>query len=149
MQRRYDRFNPKRKLRKRVAEERAFFSDLAAAAGYGGNPEHKRNPGDFDLNPPSWPRPGKSLCDSAEIFSRRDALALLQSGLRRGMASERTLGRWPRNIWAVSDRGIPLEGQLENPETGVYHGYPMPVSDPLRVEILREWIIREDWDRQG
>ena len=57
MKRRYAQFNPKRKLLSpaevevRVAELRA----LASRARYGGNPEHKKNPGDFGLVPPFDP----------------------------------------------------------------------------------------------
>jgi len=29
---------------------------LSEKATYGGNPEHKRNPGDFGLSPPALPR---------------------------------------------------------------------------------------------
>jgi hypothetical protein len=43
---------------------------------YGGNPEHKANPGDFELEPPSSPRPDKTLCDRTGIFERSKALAL-------------------------------------------------------------------------
>ena len=49
------------------------LSDLASQAKYGGNPEHKMNPGDFNLTPPSSPRAGKSLCDSVKVFTRREA----------------------------------------------------------------------------
>ncbi|MDV7900023.1 hypothetical protein R4J99_31225, partial [Pseudomonas aeruginosa] len=35
--------------------------------------------------------------------------------------------------------GIPLEAQLENPETGQYHGYPMPDSDPFASEVISRW----------
>jgi len=59
--------------------------------------------------------------------------------LRKGLISERCNGDWPKNIWAVTDNGIALEAQLENPETGTYHGYPMPESDPLATEIAKLW----------
>lgn len=144
MRRRYDRYNSKRRLREWIPEERGRFSELADRVCYGGNPEHKRNPGDFGLTPPSGRRKGKSLCDSAEIFTRRKALALLRSGLRKGMVSERWEGDWPQNIWAVSDLGIPLEAQLENSQLGVYHGYPMPTSDPLHDTILDQWKSRQE-----
>lgn len=55
---------------------------------YSGNPEHKRNPGDFGLTPPSGPRPGKTLCDQVEIYSRAEALALLKAGVRRGISAQ-------------------------------------------------------------
>ena len=58
-----------------------FWKQLATKITYGGNPEHKRNPGDFGLQPPSQPRQGKTLCDEAEIFTRRDAQSLLRKAL--------------------------------------------------------------------
>ncbi len=115
---------------------------LAEHVRYAGNPEHKKNPGDFGLHPPSNPRPGKSLCDSAKIFSRREARNLIKDGLRRGMISDRFQDQWPKNVWAMTSDGIPLEAQLENPQLGTYHGYPMPESDPLAKEIKHVWKER-------
>ena len=61
-------FNPKR----RIAEnsEKDQLEMLAKQARYGGNPEHKRNHGDFGLAPPSSPRPDKTLCDGAYVTKR-------------------------------------------------------------------------------
>ena len=106
---------------------------------YGGNPEHKRNPGDFGLTPPSMPRPGKTLCDQVEIFTRTKALQLLRAGLDRGMFSVQERNGWPQNIWAVTEKGDPLEAQLEG--VGVYHGYPMPEADPFREVIIERWSV--------
>lgn len=144
MQRRYNQFNSKRRIKKLAEGDLQHYSNLAEQVRYGGNPEHKRNPGDFGLIPPSGPRLGKSLCDTVDIFSRKAALKHLQSGLRKGLISERFNGRWPQNVWSVTDRGTPLEAQLENPETGTYHGYPMPESDPLAAEIIRRWNMAND-----
>jgi hypothetical protein len=94
---------------------------LARQVGYAGNPEHKRNPGDFGLTPPSCPRADKSLCDVARIFRRKDALVLLRAGIGRGQ---------------------PVEAQLENQAQGTYHGYPMPESDPFRNVVLEQWSRR-------
>src|SRR5690606_31338234 len=116
-----------------------ILAGLVDKVAYTGNPEHKRNPVDFGLTPPSAPRRGKSLCDVAEIFERNVALQLIQEGLRRGVVSDRFLGGWPKNIWAVTSSGIPLEAQLESAEIGSYHGYPMPDSDPLAGEVIRRW----------
>ena len=58
---RRNRFNPKRRIC-----EAADPSDLEGIAGRVrdvGNPEHKRNPGDFGLTPPAQPRADKTLCD--------------------------------------------------------------------------------------
>jgi len=134
-------FNPKRRIRAAPESEtdRRKLDELSLNARYGGNPEHKRNPGDFGLKPPSLPRAGKTLCDAAGIFRRIDAIALLKTGLERGFVSEQFRGGWPQNVWAVTREGIAVEAQLENPVTGNYHGYPLPASDPLRADVLRRW----------
>ncbi|WP_404418451.1 hypothetical protein [Marinospirillum sp.] len=132
-------FNPKRRMQ--AADEEVEFTFFAAR--YGGNPEHKRNPGDFNLTPPSNPRPHKSLCDDAEVFSRQQAENLLRSGIAKGCISNKSSASgWPQNVWAVTENGVPLEAQLENPQQGVYHGYPMPEQDPMASQILREWSQR-------
>lgn len=141
MKRRYAQFNPKRKLLTLVqAQVRADeLGKLADRARYGGNPEHKMNPGDFGLTPPSDPRQCKSLCDAAKIFKRGEAEKLLRAGLRNGLVSDRMAGEWPKNVWSVTDDGVAMEAQLENPELGIYHGYPMPETDPLSLEVIRRW----------
>lgn len=139
MKSRYGQFNPKRRLKSCDESERLRLSELAQKVQYGGNPEHKKNPGDFGLTPPADPRPGKSLCDGVAVFSRAEALALLQSGLSRGLVSDRAVGEWPKNIWSMTPQGHPLEAQLENPELGSYHGYPMPDSDPFASLVAQRW----------
>lgn len=144
MKRRYAQFNPKRKLltpeqvKARVDE----LGKLADRARYGGNPEHKKNPGDFGLTPPSDPRQGKSLCDVAKIFKRDDPAKLLRDGLREGLVSDRMDGEWPWNVWSVTADGLAMEAQLENAHLGTYHGYPMPETDPLSQEVIRRWERR-------
>jgi hypothetical protein len=129
-------FNPKR----RFADNRARpdLEALAARVRYGGNPEHKRNPGNFNLTPPASPRRHKTLCDEAGIFDRGIALGLLREGIRNGLISEVASG-YPQNVWAVSAEGLPLEAQLENEGNGTYHGYPMPEEDPFREFVLAKW----------
>lgn len=144
MQRRPTRFNTKRKIQPFSEGDLGLPSNLIEQVKYGGNPEHKRNPGDFGLTPPSAPRPAKSLCDTAKIFSKSVATELLQQGLKKGMLSVQMKGQWPQNIWAVTSDEIPLEAQLENSETGVYHGYPMPESDPFSNEVIKEWKARDE-----
>ncbi|MCI5138721.1 MAG: hypothetical protein D3922_09980 [Candidatus Electrothrix sp. AR1] len=142
MRRRPDRFNTKRKIQSRTDVKMGLYDSLVEKVQYGGNPEHKKNPGDFALTPPSAPRPSKSLCDAVQIFSRKVAVGYLRDGLKKGMMSCQMKGRWPQNIWAVTDAGEPLEAQLENSATGVYHGYPMPESDPFSHEVIKEWKAR-------
>ncbi|MEI9893270.1 MAG: hypothetical protein WDN28_05035 [Chthoniobacter sp.] len=129
-------FNPKRRIAS--APIGAHLENLATQVRYGGNPEHKRNPGDFGLTSPASPRLDKTLCDEAGIFNRAVALELLREGVRRGLVSQRG-DAYPQNIWAVSEDGIPLEAQLENPANGTYHGYPMPEADPFRKVVIEQW----------
>ncbi len=111
---------------------------------YGGNPEHKRNPGDFGLTPPSSPRPDKTLCDLAGILKREQAIKLLREGIRRGLVSEQVRNGFPQNIWAVTDSGIALEAQLENPGNGTYHGYPIPEADAFREKVIEKWKAKRE-----
>ena len=133
--------NPKRRLRPMPQGEEAiaYLKQLATKITYGGNPEHKRNPGDFGLQPPSQPRQSKTLCDEAEIFTRRDAQSLLREGARRGLVSVQERDGWPQNVWAIAANGVAVEAMLENPLTGRYHGYPMLESDPLADEVRERW----------
>lgn len=112
---------------------------VSASMGYGGNPEHKRNPGDFGLTPPAQPRPDKTLCDEVGIFERAVALDHLRRGVERGLVSESWTGEWPQNIWALTADGRALEAQLENAQLGTYHAYPLPESDPFVSEVQTRW----------
>lgn len=139
MKKRNNRYNPKRKLQDQLTQEQR--DSLASSVKYGGNPEHKRNPGNYGLTPPSSPRPDKTLCDDCGIFDKAVAESLLASGVKKGIVSVQMKGRWPQNIWAVTNDGYPVEAQLENQGTGTYHGYPMPESDPMSKEIIRRWNL--------
>ena len=131
-------FNPKRRIATGLGPD--ALEDLAARVRYGGNPEHKHNPGDFGLTPPVRPRADKSKCDWAGVSERAVALRLLREGVQRGLVSEQRRGGYPQNVWAVTDDGYPLEAQLENSVSGAYHGYPMPETDPFRDVVLERWI---------
>jgi len=139
MMRKRKTFNPKRRLcpKQRFAERLEFIRGLARRTRYNGNPEHKRTSGDFGLDPPSLARPGKTLCDDVNIRSRAEALELLRAGLMKGLISVQERGDWPQNVWAVTSDGQPVEAQLEG--DGAYHGYPMPMNDPLREDVLTRW----------
>ena len=130
-------FNVKRRIAD--ARIRADLDRLADQVRYGGNPEHKRNPGDFGLTPPASPRPDKTFCDGANILKRDIALSLLKSGILRGLVSAQNRKGFPQNIWAVTEDGVPLEAQLENADNGTYHGYPMPEADAFRETVIAKW----------
>lgn len=135
-------YNPKRTL----AADRPEQAELAALAKkvtYVGNPEHKRNPGDFGLTPPSAPRADKTLCDMAGIGSRSQAQSILRGGVLKGLISGQKRGDFPQNIWSVASDETPFEAQLDNQEAGTYHGYPMPEADPFRELVLRAWKADE------
>ena len=117
---------------------------MAKNVCYRGNPAHTRNPGDFGLQPPLGPRPWKTLCDEAGIFSKKIAQELLERGVRRGLVSEQSKDGFPQNIWAVSEEGVPLEAQFENWGGGSYHGYPMPENDPFRERVIEKWEASHD-----
>jgi len=132
-------FNPKRKIcpTEEVQGRLHILLERIALVRYTGNPEHKRNPGDYGLPPPLGPRPGKTLCDEVESFTRSEALGLLREGFQRGMFSVQERNGWPQNVWAVTDSGEPVEAQHEG--DGAYHGYPMPEADPFRARVIERW----------
>ena len=103
--RRRSGYNPKRKIAPNNTLTQEEIKSLAENCDYGGNPEHKRDPGDYGLTPPRSPRPGKTLCDVAGKIMKADALLLLRSGIEKGMVSPERKNGWPQNIWAVSNSG--------------------------------------------
>jgi len=134
-------FDPKRRICTTVDPD--VLKKIAGSIRYGGNPRHKRNPGDFNLVPPSQPRLNATLCDVVNIFSRHEAERLLRAGVERGLISVQKRNGYPQNIWSVTGDGYPLEAQLENKINGTYHGYPMPENDAFRDEVLDLWYKHE------
>ena len=132
-------YNPKRRIED--APDRAYLGDLLGRLRYGGNPEHKRNPGDFGLVMSTTKRPDASLCDAVDITTVAAALAELQKGVDAGLISRQKRGDFPQNIWVVHESGLVLEAQLENQGLGTYHGYPMDPADPF-VAKIREAVER-------
>ncbi len=118
------------------------LNSIAEQLSYSGNPLHKRNPGDYKLTPPcAGGRPGKTLCDTARIFKREEALALLREGCRRGLIDANFDDGWPKRIWAVH-QGMVLEAQHDKSPPGSYHGYPLQTDDHFREIILSRWEMR-------
>jgi hypothetical protein len=95
MKRRNGNYSTKRQLADLRQWPPERLKQLGERLLYGGNPEHKRNPGDFGLTPPSGARIGKMLCDDVGIFNRQVALELLRSGVAAGLISERCVNGWP------------------------------------------------------
>lgn len=135
-------YNPKRRISLAQEMDADARLRLAARVRYGGNAEHKMRPNDYGLTPATNPRRGKSLCDEDRPFLKEEAAALLTAGAARGLVSRQQRNGWPQNIWAVDQQGRPFEAELENPDTGAYHGYPMPEDDDFRNEVLSAWKER-------
>lgn len=135
-------YNPKRRIAPPDFLPEAERRDLSRRVSYGGNPEHKRSPGDYNLTPPAQPRPGKTLCDGDRQILKDEALDLLKEGLQKGMFCSFEHGSWPQNIWSISNTGEIFEAQIENPMQGTYHGYPVPADDDFRRTIKYEWERR-------
>ena len=131
------KFNNKRRFASPRPSQEAL-DKLALQVRYGGNPAHKRNPGDFNLTPPAMPRSDKSLCDSIQHFQRAEALRLLQLGAKRGMISQWDGEGYPKHIWSMKD-GVPVEAILENAGNGTYHGYPLEENDDFRESVIAQW----------
>lgn len=128
---------PNKRFASEVSEDQ--LKQWRRKVSYGGNAEHKRDPGDFKLAPPYGPRRGKTLCDGVNIFKRTEALKLLREGIRRGLVSEQTRNGFPKNIWAVAEDGTPLEATLDNEMAGSYHGYPMWTEDEFGKKVAEKW----------
>ena len=134
------RYNPKRQIHPNPSREQ--IERLKSSVKYQGSPYHKRNPGDFGLEPPAAPRPDKTLCDEVGVFSRDEAQRLMIEGIERGLISRGMERKFPRNIWSVTADGRPLEARLDNPSLGTYHGYPLPASDPFGLVVMEKWRDR-------
>jgi len=89
--------------------------------------------------PPTW-CPNKAKCPLG--FRSADALGLLKEGLRRSMFPPES-GAVPSPVWAVDDcTKMVYEAKITNAATAEYHGYPLPDSDPLKPQIIRQWQQR-------
>ena len=115
------------------------LEDLARRVQYTGNPLHKRNPGDFGLNPPAQGRQDKSLCDKTGIVTRKVALRHLRQGIRLGAVCERVVDGWPKHVWAVTSDGVLIEAVHDGAGRSSYHGYPVELDGSLTEKIKKLW----------
>lgn len=139
------RQNKKRKMITEIPNS-DIRDDLAKQVHYTGSPYHKQNPVDYNLTPPSQPRPDKTLCDSAGIITRNEAQDLLCQGVKKGLFSEPQDGQsFPKHIWSVkmdaNGNPIVFEAKYNNSGPGDYHGYPLPDADPFREVVLQRWRV--------
>ncbi|NQW46767.1 MAG: hypothetical protein HQ464_03250 [Planctomycetes bacterium] len=137
-------------MAKLTPEEASEIAKRASKVRYGGNPKHKRNPGDFGLFPPAThsggdpERGADALCDLVKVFRRSEARALLEKAFREGFVDGRFDGDWPKTVWLVTKDGHVFEAKLENRQLGTYHGYPLPRTDPMRDDVLKEFEDRDN-----
>lgn len=124
----------------RTPEDMERLRKLASQVRYIGNPDHKRNPRDYGLEPPSRPRLGKSLCDTIGAVSLAQAQSMLEEGVSRGCISVQEENGWPRIVWVVMDTFV-LEARLDNATQGTYHGYPLAIDDPYASLVIERWNI--------
>lgn len=138
------KFNTKRSILSldEYLEQKTFLQNNCKNLGYDGKAEHKKNPGDFNLTPPACGRMDKTLCDISGVFTHRRAIKLLREGYGKGLIDRRVDRGWPRHIWTVVDESLVLEAKPSLAGSGIYHGYPLPESDPLREKILLLWKTR-------
>ena len=134
---RYRRCNPKRSIAPAGTFADHDLAKMVKTVEYTGKSDHERNRGDFGLTPPAGPRPGKTLCDTAEILRKEQALALLKKGLKLGTIGKPDKNGWPRRIWAVANNDAVLEAQMD--AAGSYHGYPLAPRDPFANEVVKIW----------
>lgn len=120
--------------------ELARLDHLATTARYIGNPQHKLNPGDFNLTPPACGRTNKNLCDDAGIFKCAEAQALLCQGLREGLIGQEESDGWPCRVWSVDSTGRVFEAKLDAAGQGTYHAYPLAKDDPLASRVLERRV---------
>jgi hypothetical protein len=131
-------FNRKRRIVDPTPGQKNL-NGLGSKVQYVGSSYHKRSPGNFGLTPPAQPRPDKTLCDKAGIFTLAEAQHWLQEGVRRGMISATAQNGFPKHILAVTDDGVVLEANYNNEGPGHYHGYPLFEPDPFRQVVLKRW----------
>jgi hypothetical protein len=119
--------NPKR----RVAELGAFTPEeqdrFLDAANYVGSANHKRRPADYGFQPPTNPRPHKSLCDDLRPILAAEATWQFLECVRREMVSEYRVGDGlPKYVWSVDDKGEVYEAKWDREG---YHGYTTRQGD--------------------
>ncbi|MBD5557867.1 MAG: hypothetical protein HDQ92_04810 [Desulfovibrio sp.] len=136
--------NPKRRVLPEYVwrREARQYDALANEVKYVGSSKHKRNPGNFHLDPPATKGENAMTCDvDGGLTEPRVAQDLLQRAFRMGMVDERIQkGKWPCHVWGVW-QGIVFEGKWSGNDK--YHGYPLEKDDPLRERILEEWEHRD------
>lgn len=115
-------------------------TSLRASAAYEGSPYHKKEPNNFGLTPPTFPRADATLCDEAGITDKQVGFALFARAIDGGLVSASTTpDGFPKQMWVVAEDGRVFEAIYGGSRSGRYHGYPIRLRDPWYEEIKRAW----------
>ncbi|MBC7542128.1 MAG: hypothetical protein H7338_05295 [Candidatus Sericytochromatia bacterium] len=122
----------------------AEVTRLASEATYKGSPYHKRNPGDFKLDPPPSPRPDATLCDEAQVFTIAKATELFGLAIQAGLASIATTSEGlPKRFWVVDTTSGHVFEAMDGGNRQ-YHGYPVRQTNPTFHDVSAAWGQRSD-----
>ena len=120
----------------------AELDAFADAADYDGRAYHKSTPADYGFDPPTSPRPTKSLCDDRRVIHLAEAKRLLARAFKLGMVcAASTADSLPKYAWAVDHDDEVYEAKLGG-DGQHYHGYRLSRDDKTRKWILDEWKKR-------
>jgi len=135
-------FDPTRRISDQEAWPEEQRNALFARAKYVGSGHHKRYPADYGLERTN-PRRTATVCDAERVFKLAEAIALLESGIKKGMVSTVLAAEdMPKYIWSVSADGEPFEAKTSANTPWLYHGYPLDRNDAMRERVLEAWKER-------
>ncbi len=132
--------NPKRRIVLPGHFTAAELADFAVRARYEGSALHKLKPADYDFDPPTNPRPSKSVCDDLRVVRAAEARALLRTAFAHGLISACDPRELPKYAWAVDGHGEAYEAKLGR---NGYHGYRLGLDD----KVMRDWVI-DEWSKR-
>lgn len=125
------------------------LEELAKKVRYGGNADHKLNPGDFGIGATGFRRGAESLCESTGILHKAVAQRLLEQAFLQKMVSRQERDGWPALVWAVVGDDCVVEARLDNKGQGTYHGYPLSRADAFAEKVLKAWRESDGGPRDG
>lgn len=135
--------NPKRRIARAGHFTEDQLTDFAGTGRYRGSAHHKSRPADYRFDPPTSPRPSKSLCDDKRVIRLEEATRLFKDGIARGMVSimEQQDGL-PKYVWTQDEQGDVYEAKIGY-DGRSYHGYRLGEDDRMREWVIDEWKRRD------
>ena len=136
--------NPKRRIEPVQRVDWDHMAWLKQNARYAGSAHHKGTPADYRFNPPTSPRPSKSLCEAASSVLLAEAQELFLKGIDLGMVSTYREGDYPKYIWAVDeDEDTTVYEAVISKGSNTYHGYALGADNRfIRIRVINEWNSR-------